>query len=236
MHKFTFSPGKAAQLRRKYFNQVAIFIGIAAAGGVITSSLKSNGAYQDVRFLPLFFLVMGLPLGYGLLRAYKRAKAYYEGYLLTIDTDTITHTQPGYQDVVLYKNDVIAIGQYPDGGFAVATDKGQLIIPAGLSDHDELCSQLASIKPLETTTRLPFFFRYRNAILITVLGAYICFLTMKDKIVIASLGSVLTVLLVWAGYKVWSSPAVDQRIKRKLWIMFLLLFSLIARTVLVLKS
>jgi hypothetical protein len=59
---------------------------------------------------------------------------------------------------------------------------------------------------------------------------------MKDKIVIASLGSVLTVLLVWAGYKVWSSPAVDQRIKRKLWIMFLLLFSLIARTVLVLKS
>ena len=125
----------------KQKRNIILFYGIsgAIAGVLMFFTQRAQNPERSPWLLIGLILILLVYFGY---RSYRQKEEIWDGYLLTVDEQTLTLSQPGYPDSTLPLKKVIGVEEGRDGLW-IATQQGNrvFIVPNLLraEDYEEVC-------------------------------------------------------------------------------------------------
>jgi hypothetical protein len=206
---------------------------IAVTTGVVISSINSKEKAADANILPIIIPLIAASVGFGLYRGVYKQKFLFESYALTITNNLITREQLNTPTISIYFNDIKEITKHKNGSFTVkGKETVDLIgIPAQIDDYSQLETILQQIQPIVVKDRASFLQKYQSLTGLLVVGLMLCVYTVNNKIIVGVSGSVLVALMVWSFIKIRGSKNVDNKTKRNIWWILIVLASVIAVTI-----
>lgn len=134
---YRLDPKQLGKQKRNIF----LFYGIsgAIAGVLMFFTQRAQDPERSPWLLIGLILILLVYFGY---RSYRQKEEIWDGYLLTVDEQTLTLSQPGYPDSTLPLKKVIGVEEGRDGLW-IATQQGNrvFIVPNLLraEDYEEVC-------------------------------------------------------------------------------------------------
>lgn len=203
---------------------------IAVTVGIVISSINSKDKADDVNVLPFVIPLVALSVGFGLYRGTNRQKELFDSYTLTITNNLITREQLNTPSISIYFNDIKEITKHKNGSFTIkGKDANDLIaIPSQIENYSQLENTLQNIQPIEVKENVSFLQKYQSLTGLLTVGLMLCVYTVNNKIIVALTGTILVALMIWSFVKIRSSKNVDNKTKKNIWWVLLVLASVIA--------
>ena len=170
--------------------------------------------------------------GFGTYRTLKRQKQFLMSYSVTISDNEITREQMKTPPLTISFMEIKEIVKFEKGSFVVkgASRTDIIHIPTWIEDREELEEYLQALAPIKVHTKDPWHVKYRWVLSILVLGMMLAFYLLDNKIIVGICGVALVGLVIWAIYFVLTSKNIPVSGKRRVWIYFLILASIIYAT------
>jgi hypothetical protein len=203
---------------------------IAVTVGITISTINSRGKDNDVNVLPFVIPLAILALGFGVYRGINRQKALFDSYTLTITNNLITREQYNTPTISIYFNEIKEIAKHKNGSFTIrGKDVSDLIgIPSQIDNYSQLETTLEVIKPIVIKNKVPLLEKYQSLTGLVTAGLMLCVYTVESKIIVGLTGSALVALMIWSFIKIQKSKNVDNKTKKSVWWVLLVLASVIA--------
>lgn len=134
---YRLDPKQLGKQKRNIF----LFYGLSGvvAGVLMFFTQRAQNPERSPWLLIGLILILLVYFGY---RSYRQKEEIWDGYLLTVDDQTLTLSQPGYPDSTLPLKKVIGVEEGRDGLW-IATQQGNrvFIVPNLLraEDYEEVC-------------------------------------------------------------------------------------------------
>lgn len=191
-------------------------------------SIFSNSRGSDDTWL---YIVGIFPViyGFGIYRGLKKQKRFLMNYSVTIAGNEITREQMNTPPLTISFMEIKEIIKSEKGNFTIrgASKKDIILIPHWIEDHAELEQQLQALAPITVRAKDPWHLKYRWALGIMVLGIAATLYLADNKILVGISGTILTGLIIWAIYEILTSRNVPVNAKRRIWVYFIVLASII---------
>ena len=201
--------------------------------GLSIAHFNSDKADRDFNLtllaIPLA-LVLIVP---SFLKTLKRQKEQFESYRLTIEGNTLVREQHNTPTIHLSFLDVREIVKIGNGSFVIqGLNKGDCIqVPVQIEDYNEVESSLNSIMPVTTKLSKSLMQQYGWLLVLGMLAFMIVVFVSPNPFVVTSGGALLIALLGWALYECRHSKSIDEKTRKGLWWLWLLMLLVIARIV-----
>lgn len=190
-----------------------LLITITGAASVLVVYVISGYQFSDSTTIGVILMVH-LALLAACLQSHRANAAYCSSYTLTINPEAIS-VQTAHKTTTIDTDKIAVIATQPDQSVVIVSRSGskQIIIPAGITDREELLKTLISIKPLTvaTTTQPPTVLR--NAVIITTLlsSAVAAFTTSHTILLIC--GGVMGSIVAGGSIYIIATPSGHPRLK-----------------------
>lgn len=230
MQKFTISADGFTKIRRQTLIRTIILMLLAVAIGFVISF---NKTVDDVNVLPFVIPIALLAVGIGMFLGAKKQKLLLDSYTLTITNNMITREQLNTPTVSIYFSEVKEIIKDKNGAFLIKGKSANdlIIIPSQIDNHKELELMLNSILPVTVKVNNSFLDKFQNfAGLITLLLMLVVYMV-NNKIIVFLSGTALISLLIWSIIKIRASKNVDNKKRRIIWWVVLVIISVVFVTI-----
>ena len=227
--QFKILPSRFREIRKKtLLITIPVFILVFGVGVFIAHSNSS----QDSGTEPLLITIpVAIGFGFfGLNKGMNRQKELLESFTLTIDANSIWRDQKNTPSIHIYTSEVQEILKQPSGCILIKTNEPQnlIMIPAQIERPGELEMVLNTIKPIVSKSGKTFSQKYGIPLGIGCLGLMVLFYTSTHKLITLCSGMILTGALVWAFIEGQKSKNIDNRTKKGLlWVVVVLLSILV---------
>jgi len=230
MQIFTIKQDGFKEIKKQLLIKVIPIMLVAVIGGIVISSVNSSDKAADINVLPIIIPLTAGAAGFGLYRGVNRQKALFESFTFTITNNLITREQLNTPPISIYFNDIQEIAQHKNGSFTIkGKETVDLIgIPSQIENYSELQKALQQIQPIVVKNNVSFLQKYQSLKGLLAVGLMISVYTINNKIIVGLTGSALVALMVWSFIKIRSSKNIDNKTKRSLWWILIVLASVIA--------
>lgn len=237
MQQYRIRRERLKELNRQLLVKLILFAVVAVVAGFAVTLLQAGKKDNDLKFLPLMLVITFIPLALGAYRSYKKQKEVCETYTLSLTGNAVSMEEMQLPAINIAYKDIAEIARFTNGTYIIySKETGGILIPEGIENEQQLSMELSRIMPFTERTSYSTLYKYRNAFLAVTFAMFICFYTIGDKFIVTILGAALSCILTWSYYTVQTSKMVPQNLKRKMWLVFLVLASIIARTYFVLSG
>jgi len=202
---------------------------IVVAAGIVIGPINSKDKAAEINVLPIFIPVVVAALGFGLYRGISRQKSIFESYTLTITNNLVTREQLNTPVISIYFNDIKEIVKNKNGSFTIkGLNSADLIgIPAQIDDYSQLETALQQIQPVIIRDKVSLLQKYQSLTGWVTIGLMLCVYTVNNKIIVGLTGTALVALMSWSFMNIRSSKNIDNKTKRNLWWVLLVIASVI---------
>ncbi|MDB5253438.1 MAG: hypothetical protein JWP27_2607 [Flaviaesturariibacter sp.] len=228
--------GSFAEIRKRYIALNLVLVVLACSAGFVISMVNARKAGKDdVNVLPIVLPVFALAISFGLWKGMKRQKAAFESYRLTIEPNSLYRDMDGVQTIQMYHSEVARITKNKHGAVTIyGAEKESIIrVPAQIDNRDQLEELLSMIRPIESTDGQSL--QPLKAVLMSVatLGLMTLTFISRNAIVVTIAGLALTAFLTWSFIVTRRNPEIDDKTKKGMTMVFLLVFSILMKVILV---
>ena len=202
---------------------------IVVAAGIVIGPINSKDKAAEINVLPIFIPVVVAALGFGLYRGISRQKSIFESYTLTITNNLVTREQLNTPVISIYFNDIKEIVKNKNGSFTIKglNSAGLIGIPAQIDDYSQLETALQQIQPVIIRDKVSLLQKYQSLTGWVTIGLMLCVYTVNNKIIVGLTGTALVALMSWSFMNIRSSKNIDNKTKRNLWWVLLVIASVI---------
>ncbi|MES2332444.1 MAG: hypothetical protein V4539_22750 [Bacteroidota bacterium] len=217
MQQFKIQKDRFSEIRKQVFYKTG-FIVVPAFIATFFFIIRKPG--EPEMPIMVWFIIVPLAIVTMLIVltiVFKRQKALYESYTLTLTDNMITREMLNTPTISIYFNVISQIVKMKNGTFGIiGKDRSDIIgIPAQIENYDQLEEALQKIKIIDNKSSNSISQRYTLLTVLSV-GLMICVFTVTDKVIAAVTGILLISLLLWNFYAVRKSKNVDSNTKRRM--------------------
>ncbi|MET4107659.1 hypothetical protein [Hymenobacter sp. UYP22] len=234
MNHYTNRPEGFGEIRRQLLLR-GLPLGLLALGvgyGMSYANSESTPQQEAEVLLLLIPLMLGA-LGVGIYRSIQQQKRLYHSYTLTISDTSITREISDTPSITIPLARITRITRHHNGSLTItgATAHEVIGIHKQIEDYDALEAQLRALHPVTPQLRMPMLERLRIPLVVATLGLMVMVYVATNKILVATSGAALSGLLLWSFFYIQRSPQLDYATKRRSWWVLLVVFSILATTV-----
>lgn len=217
------------EIRKQMLKRSIPLMLAAATVGIVISSINSKKPVDNLSVLPIVIPLVVAALGFGIYTGVNRQKAIFDSYHLVITNNLITREQQNTPTVSIYFNDVRAIVRHRNGSFTI---KGKdvpdlIIVPAQIDNYPKLEAILQQIQPIAFKDKVSFLEKYQGLSGFLAVGLMFCVYTLNNKIIVGVAGLAFILLMIWSFIKVRTSKNIDNKTRKSMWWILLVLASVI---------
>lgn len=229
MEQFKIKPGGFKEVRKGILIKTISFSVLAMAGGVGISYYKLNLQQSEINVLPFIVPILFVSLAIGAYIGINRQKQLFESYTLIIDNTGITRKQSNTPAITISREEIRKISKNANGSFTVRGNSAidMIGIPAQIEEYEKLEQLLAEISTVSLKNSTPFFEKYSGLLSILVLGLMAAVYLAKDKIIVGVCGTVLMALMSYSFIETRKSKNIDDKTKKAMWLVLLVIASII---------
>lgn len=234
MQQFKIRPDGFKEIRKKQLLQSIPILLLAVIVGLVISSVNFKAKESDVNTLPFVIPIVLIALGFGVYRGLNRRKILLDSYILKITNNLIERQQINTTKISIYFNDISEITKGKDGSFTIKgkTSTDTILVPSQIENYNQLEQLLNTIKPIKEKVRESILQKQRSLISLLTLALMAVVFISKDKILVGISGIILTGLLSWSFYEIRISKNIDDKTKKSMWWVLLVLAVIIGITIL----
>ncbi len=218
------------EIRKKILLRTAPIALLAAIGGLAISHFNTNGHASDINVLPFVLPIVLGALTFGMIKGIKRQKGIFNSYTLTIDETEITREQDITSLIKISIKNITQITKNSNGSFAIMgkTSTEVIGVPAQIENVELLESRLSKIKAIDIQHKKTFIRHYIWLLPITTIGLMAAVYISNNKLIVGICGTTLLAFLIYSFIAIRRSKHIDNKTKRNMWLVFIVIFSFIA--------
>lgn len=218
------------EIKKKIILQTSLFALIAAGGGLAISHFNTDAQSSDSN---TFFIIIPIMLGviaFGVVKGINRQKRIFNSYKLIVNEERIVRHQEMTSDIEIPLNKIIKITKHKNGGFAIRGAKSNdlIVIPSQVENIEELELRLSQIAKITYGNEKTITQRFPWATPIIVVGLMITVYMSENKILVGISGVLLSIGLIYSLVFTQRSNHVDEKTKKGLWLILIVIFSVIS--------
>lgn len=219
------------QMTKKGLYTLLPILIIAVVGGLFIAHNMQDGPENDYTTLMITVPMVAVYLAFGAYSGMKRQKAMFSTYVLTFHSNSIEREQKGTPTIHLYYSEIKQILMLNDGSFHVRARDGasSFMVPASIEQYEEVKRLLQEIMPIERNVPYSLLYKYIWAPAIATIGLMVLVFLSSSKLLVSICGAALISLMVWALIVGRKNKSIDQKTKRGLWWILILLLSIAGR-------
>ena len=230
MQQFKISQDGFKEIKKQMLIRAIPLMLIALTVGIVIGTVNSKEKTKEINVLPFVIPFCAVVIGLGLYRGVNRQKGLFDSYTLTFTNNLITREQLNTQTISIYFNDIKEIVKNRNGSFTIkgkdVTD--MIVVPSQIENYGKLQEILVQLKPFATKSNDHFLQKYSSILGILTLGLMLCVYTVTNRIVVVLSGTLLIGLMLWSFFEVQRSKNIDNKTKRSMWWVLIVLASIIA--------
>ena len=189
-----------------------IFNILLAHGGDITTWLIA---------IPL----VGIYIAFNIHRTLKRQKKVLLSYSVTISEDGITREQINLPPLSISFMEIKEIIKTKKGGFIIkGLHRTDVIhIPYLIDDPATLEEHLQALAPVGFNRKDALYRKLMSLLVFLAVGLLICLYDVTNKIIVGISGVLLTGLLSWLFYEIYTNKNAPTNLKRSMWFIIVII-------------
>jgi hypothetical protein len=236
--QFKIKPNGFQEVRRKYLQWLIPILILGVTVGLAISHV--NGKKEEDDFSVLAYaipLCVGF-IAFSVYSGLNKSKALFESFTLTLEPNSIIRDQLNTPVIHIYHSEVTDISRMKNGCILIKSqDKGNLIaIPPQIEKREELEAMLGAIKPISESPKLSLAQKYPVVLVLLVL-LLIAGVFVTTNVLLVSIGGILlTGFFIWVLYEGSRSKNIDQKTKKGLWWIVVVLLAVVARVIMILSD
>lgn len=218
--------------KKALFNLLPVLI-LGVGGGLLIAYNLQDGPVKDYTTLMFVIPLMAVYIAYAAYNGMKRQKALFSTYVLTIHSNSIKREQHGMPSINLYFSEIKQILKLKDGSFHVRAkdSSSSFMVPSTIEQYEEVERLLQGIMPIERSVTYGLLHKYVWAPAMAMIGLMVAVYLSSNRLLVTVCGTVAIGIMVWGLIVGRKSKSIDQKTKRGLWWLVLVLFSVAARMV-----
>jgi len=196
----------------------SVLLMVVALGIGYAISARNSGPMSFTALLIFLAVALGAA-GYGMYRGFRRAKAAWLSYELTLSEDAVRRTTSDIPAIVLPAAAIRSITEDPQGNVAIRGPSANqtIFVPAGVENREELLTVLRAWRPVDRTSpRIPWAARNVLAGLVSIALFATTFMATDPRIVVPA-GLITGVGLLWCVWYLRQSRHVDRKLRGTIW-------------------
>lgn len=233
MKTFSIRPGGFKAIKKQILFRTVPTLIVAATLGIAISNNNLDNNDDSINVLPIIIPFITLLIGGSIYVGLNRQKLIFNSYKLTVSQNQIMREQLNTQTISIYHLDIREITKQKNGTLII---KGKdpmdtIYVPAQIDNYLHLEKLLNDIHPLINKSNSSFSDKYQVLISILTLILFWIVYTVDNKIIIGFSGPALIAILIWSFVKIQKNKNIDKRTKSMSWISLIVMFSVIALTI-----
>jgi len=232
MQEFRLDPAAFPAFRTQLIIQV-LFRFLILYGALAVFAYAIMGL-ESLKRMGVFYSVIAVAtIVYSIYLAVRRNLEAWKTFSVSVDENgTITRRTAGLADLTLTADQITRIEESSGQGVSVRTQDASRFIFASihLRDYNTFLARLRELRPVavkEVQIRSPFSLLLLLGVLAGILVPMYFALASKDSRY-ALAGCVVVIgILLYCRSKILADPNVDERVKKSMWAMYLILFSML---------
>ncbi len=219
MYRFKSNPDLFKEIKRKWLLKMVPLLFIASIVGISISIINSNNSKASKDAIPISAAIIFSFVGIGIFLAIRRKNKLFNSYILTIENNEIKREQLFTPTISIAFDDIVEISKNTIGSFIIKGRKNDdiIIVPKQIENYLQLESILQNIKPITLKKNENLIHKYQSAPGFLAVGLIFCVYTASNKIIVGLSGGLLIALMVWSFIKIRKSKNVDNKTKRIVW-------------------
>jgi uncharacterized membrane protein len=230
MKQFRIGEEGYRKLKKRWLYFAIPFMTVVVLVSYLSNLFGSKTQTDDswLYFAPIFPIIYGIIM----YRALKRQQKFIRSFVVTISNNEIMREQMNTPPLTISFMEIKEIAKYKKGSFRVkgAGRTDIIAIPTWIENRDELEKELEMLAPITAYTKDPWFMKFRWVPGVLAIAMYMALLISDNKPIAAVCGVVLAGLIIWAIYYLLTSKNVPTSSKKRIWIFFLILLSILYLT------
>lgn len=219
---FVLSPAYFQQLKRTIVWTAVAIAPASIAVGALTGRRTATGWASTIVAGALVTVILAITLYLN----YRKQVARWHTFRVAISSDQVIRTQDGYEDVRVTASSISRMVRIPGRGLLIYAGQAQpaIIIPDTLERFDDCCNLIQRFRSIDVRTRSLFPRWLGVPALLALLGVYIAFERSTDPRIAVGLGVLIVCVLLLAAWRLYGSPDIDRRTKKRFaWILLLVI-------------
>jgi hypothetical protein len=158
--------------------------------------------------------------------SYKKQVARWQTFRISISSDQVIRTQEGHEEVRVAASSISRMAKIPGRGLLIYAGRAQpaIIIPDTLERFDVCCDLIQRFRPIDIRARSLFPRWLAIPASLALGGVFVAFERSADLRVMIGLGILIAGVMALAGWRLYGSPDIDQRTKKRfIWIVLLVI-------------
>ena len=225
------------KIRENGFNEIkramiirTIPIMILAGGtGLLISHFNSNVQTSEINVLPIVIPIIIGAMGFGMFIGIKRQKELFESYKLSIAENEIIREQKNTQLIKIPIDEITSIVKNSKGALIIIGNSSTNVIgiPSQINEPEKIEQLLNNIFPIKLSDNKPVMEKYKWVLTISMLGLMASVYLSTNKMVVGITGVILIAYLGYSFYEIRRNKNIDEKTKKGMWSLILVLFSII---------
>lgn len=230
MKQFKIGEDGYKKFRQRWLRIMVPFIVVLVLIFVAYNLYTSGGAAGDtwLYFAPI------VPIIYifSIVRSLKKQKKFLLSYTINISDNEIMREQMNTPPLTINFMEIKEIIRSEKGNFIIkgASRTDIINIPYFMDNIGDLEQHLQTLAPIKIRTKDPWHVKYRWALLFLMLALFLGLVNSNNKVIVGICGTLSVGLIIWAIYFLLTSKNIPTSSKRRVWIYFLILASIIYAT------
>ena len=197
-----------------------------------TTGSAANQASNVNVFPYTMLLIIGI-IAFSLFRSYKRQKALFDSYTLTIDNESITREQYNTPTIRFSIADIRKITKTVKGAFVIQNNKSKdyIVISTDIEDKPELEMLLKKICEFTLSAPRPIMGYLMIPLAIVMVGMMAIVFGSENKILVGICGPLLAAFIGWSFIGILRNKNMDKKTKRSSYLMIIVILSIIGTTI-----
>ncbi len=217
---FVLSPGYFQRLRRT----ILWTAGAITLASIALATLTGRRAPTELGSTIFAGAFVTVVVAITLYLSYKKQVARWRTFRVAVSKDQVIRTQDGFDDVIAAASAITRIVRIPGRGLLIYTGHAQpaIIIPDTLEEFDGCCTLIQRFSPIDVRTRSAFPRWLTIPAALAFMGVYVAFERSPDLRVMSGLGALIACVMVFGAWRLYGSPDVDKKGKKRLaWVLLL---------------
>jgi hypothetical protein len=168
----------------------------------------------------LFPVLIALVAGY---QALRKQRELLESFEITLGADFVVRKQKGYRDVEIRRDEVLRIVEMPGGWLLIETadrHKHISVLP-GIENYDELRLQLMQWQEIQSASSQRMYGLLAVAASLALVLAHWGPSFVRDSPIAPIAHLIAAIGFVWLFMEMRHSPDVDEKSRRKSWVVLI---------------
>jgi len=227
--EFRIRPDGFKEIRKTLLTKSLPLLLLTVLGGLAIIHFTTNEQQKDLSTYQFLIPVISGLLVLSTYLAIKRQQQLFESYRLTLDDNNITREQYNTPTISIPIAEIREIIKNSNGSIIIKGNStiNSIGVPSQISDPEKLESLLNQLKPISNKTKEPFFQKFSGLFSVLLLGLMGAVFLSSNKIVVGICGPVLLIVLGYSIFETQRSKNIDNKTKKGMWWLLVIIISII---------